>query len=250
MTLRSHCPWVCSPPQSPLQHRGTLGWGPGREAGTEESPVPWGRWLAGQQGGHGARASPRLPHHLDRTQRSGPQLLLESGGAPSPSSPHRMPRGRGRRPPNHARTRSRQRHQPEPLRSPAPQTKAQRGRWEARLKSKSQIHSLKEKSENPKKKKKKIMIKRCANDEVPPVRGGGRSLRNHQSVQSTKTSLNQNTKTNKKWGEKNKKQRSENICRPQDGVGGRRGRKSYHREGSRWPANLLLAALYREQFDA
>lgn len=28
------------------------------------------------------------------------------------------------------------------------------------------------------------------------------------------------------------------------------GRVSYRRQGSRWPANLLLAAPFREQFDA
>lgn len=28
------------------------------------------------------------------------------------------------------------------------------------------------------------------------------------------------------------------------------GRMSYRRQGSRWPANLLLAAPFREQFDA
>lgn len=60
---------------------------------------------------------------------------------------------------------------------------------------------------------------------------------------------NQTPKPTKNAG-KNKRQRSENIFRPRDGVGGRRGPESYHREGSRWPANLLLAALYREQFDA
>lgn len=81
--------------------------------------------------------------------------------------------------------------------------------------------------------------------------GVGGSLRNnHQSVQSTRTSLKTKYQNQRKTGGKIKSKRSENIFRPQDGVGGRRGRKSYHREGSRWPANLLLAALYREQFDA
>lgn len=53
----------------------------------------------------------------------------------------------------------------------SPNTGAKVGRWEAQLKSKSQIHSLKEKKAKIQKKK-KIMIKQCANDEVPPNGGG------------------------------------------------------------------------------
>ena len=94
------------------------------------------------------------------------------------------------------------------------------------------------------------MIKRCAKDEAAArsegVCAAGGTIR---ACNRRRRLSKQNTKTNEKWG-KNKKQRSENIFRPQDGAGGRRGQKSYHREGSRWPANLLLAALYREQFDA
>lgn len=61
------------------------------------------------------------------------------------------------RPPNQTHPHG-SRRQPEPLCSPtpcSPNTGAKVGRWEAQLKSKSQIHSLKEKKKRKSKKKKK-----------------------------------------------------------------------------------------------
>lgn len=52
----------------------------------QQTPPPWGCWVAGQQRAHRARAAPRLPWNLG-TNGGDSQLLLESGVLPSPSAP-------------------------------------------------------------------------------------------------------------------------------------------------------------------
>lgn len=65
-------------PSKPLvQLRAAPRWGQGLE-GAEGSPFPQGCWVVGRQGGHGARASPRLPHNKARSQGTG------AGAFPAP----------------------------------------------------------------------------------------------------------------------------------------------------------------------
>lgn len=86
------------------------------------------------------------------------------------------------------------------------------------------------------------MTKGCANDEVPVWAGVT------TACELMRTSSEQNTKTNQKRGKIKSKDLKISLGHRWGGQVA--GRMSYRRQGSRWPANLLLAAPFREQFDA
>lgn len=186
-------------PKPLVQLRGAPSWGSGERQGAENAPFPRGCWVVGWREGLGARAPPRLPHNLGRTQGSGSQLLLGSGVLPSSSLPVFLSGYPPNQSPPHTaagKGRSQAPLQPTPC-SPDEGAKGEMG---GVVEVKITDPFIKGKSENPK----KIMIKRCANDDVPPRQRRRAAAGGIISEQSTETSFKTKYQNQQKMGEKQK----------------------------------------------